>query len=269
MSILGFLVDPPGLTPHGFCLLWEPGLIWMFAIADIAISISYFSIPLVLMQVTRQRHDLVFKPMFWMFAAFILLCGTGHWIDLLTLWVPAYNLQAGVKMATAVASVLTAIALWPLLPRVMAFPSPSEMRRAHQAITKLADERWQSVEALRKMNETLEVRVAERTATLTQLVDGLRKEARDRERAEEALRQSQKMEAVGQLTGGIAHDFNNMLAGISGSLELIRRRTAQGRTNELERYIEAALTSTNRAAALTSGCWPFRGVRHLIRIRPT
>jgi CheY-like chemotaxis protein len=59
------------------------------------------------------------------------------------------------------------------------------------------------------------------------------------------------MDAIGQLTGGIAHDFNNMLAGISGSLEMISRRTAQGRTEGLERYIEAALTSTARAAALT------------------
>ncbi len=251
MSIIGFLTDPPGLTPHGFCLLWEPGLIWLFAIADIATGISYFSIPLVLAKVARRRHDLIFKPVFWMFAAFILLCGTGHWIDLLTLWVPTYTLQAVVKMATAIASVVTAVALWPLLPRILALPSPSEMRKAHDAITNLANERGQSLEALRRMNETLEIRVAERTTTLTQLVDGLRREARDRERVEEALRQSQKMEAVGQLTGGIAHDFNNMLAGISGSLELIRSRTAQGRTNELERYIEAALTSTARAAALT------------------
>ncbi len=68
---------------------------------------------------------------------------------------------------------------------------------------------------------------------------------------EEALRQSQKMEAVGQLTGGIAHDFNNLLTGIIGSLELMKLRMAKGRTDNVERYIDAATTSANRAAALT------------------
>jgi hypothetical protein len=69
--------------------------------------------------------------------------------------------------------------------------------------------------------------------------------------AEEALRQSQKMEAVGQLTGGIAHDFNNLLTGIVGSLDLMQRRLDQGRTDNISRYIDAAMTSANRAAALT------------------
>lgn len=68
---------------------------------------------------------------------------------------------------------------------------------------------------------------------------------------EDALRQSQKMEAVGQLTGGIAHDFNNLLTGIIGSLELMKIKLAQGRTDNVDRYIEAATTSANRAAALT------------------
>ncbi|MCE3257245.1 MAG: signal transduction histidine kinase [Nitrobacter vulgaris] len=69
--------------------------------------------------------------------------------------------------------------------------------------------------------------------------------------AEEALRQSQKMEAVGQLTGGIAHDFNNLLTGIVGSLDLLQTRLNQGRTDRVGRYIEAAMTSADRAAALT------------------
>ena len=68
---------------------------------------------------------------------------------------------------------------------------------------------------------------------------------------EEALRQSQKMEAVGQLTGGIAHDFNNLLTGILGSIEMMQNRIRQGRTNELERYATAASDAANRAAALT------------------
>ncbi|MBX8519796.1 PAS domain-containing protein [Pseudomonas cichorii] len=69
--------------------------------------------------------------------------------------------------------------------------------------------------------------------------------------AEEALRQSQKMEAVGQLTGGIAHDFNNLLTGITGSLELLKTRLSQGRYNEIDRYVAAARDASKRAASLT------------------
>ncbi len=78
------------------------------------------------------------------------------------------------------------------------------------------------------------------------------KAAAERLRAtEEALLQSQKMEAVGQLTGGIAHDFNNLLTGIVGSLDLMQTRLNQGRLDNVPRYIDAAMTSANRAAALT------------------
>ena len=79
----------------------------------------------------------------------------------------------------------------------------------------------------------------------------LRAEGLEREKAEEALRQAQKMEAVGQLTGGLAHDFNNLLTGISGSLDLLQKRVAQGRINDLDRYVIAAQGAAKRAAALT------------------
>ncbi|MFK3971556.1 PAS domain-containing protein [Pseudomonas sp. NPDC087358] len=115
-------------------------------------------------------------------------------------------------------------------------------------------ERDRATAALRALNDTLEQRVAERTVELMQ--------------AEEKLRQSQKMEAVGQLTGGIAHDFNNLLAGISGSLELMSARIAQGRLNEVNKYIVAAQAATRRAAALTHRLLAFSR-RQTLDPRPT
>ena len=102
--------------------------------------------------------------------------------------------------------------------------------------TDIDDRRRQAAE-LAALNETLETQVAERTRELMA--------------AEEALRQSQKMEAVGQLTGGLAHDFNNLLTGISGSLEMMAIRIQQGRYGDLERYALAAQGAAKRAASLT------------------
>lgn len=113
----------------------------------------------------------------------------------------------------------------------------SDKRVFVTAILRNINERRASEEALRQLNHTLEERVQERTRELL--------------RAEDQLRQAQKMEAVGQLTGGIAHDFNNLLAGIVGSLDLMQTRITQGRTEHIERYAKAAMSSAQRAAALT------------------
>lgn len=123
-----------------------------------------------------------------------------------------------------------------------------EGRRAVEA------ERDRAIMALRAFNDTLEQRVVERTAELMQ--------------TEEKLRQSQKMEAVGQLTGGLAHDFNNLLAGISGALELTNVRIAQGRGHEIEKYIATAQAATKRAASLTHRLLAFSR-RQTLDPRPT
>ncbi len=108
--------------------------------------------------------------------------------------------------------------------------------------------------ALRELNDTLEQRVESRTAALRL--------------AEEQLRQAQKMEAVGQLTGGLAHDFNNLLTGIGGALEMMQTRVAQGRTEQLGRYIAAAQEAAGRAAKLTHRLLAFSR-RQTLDPRPT
>ncbi|MBB4152425.1 PAS domain S-box-containing protein [Sphingomonas jinjuensis] len=115
-------------------------------------------------------------------------------------------------------------------------------------------ERDAALADLTALNDELENRVAERSAELM--------------RAEEALRQSQKMEAVGQLTGGLAHDFNNLLAGISGAMELIDMRIGQGRVGEVGKYIAAAQSATKRAASLTHRLLAFSR-RQTLAPRPT
>ncbi|MDN3273432.1 PAS domain-containing protein [Frankia sp. RB7] len=104
-----------------------------------------------------------------------------------------------------------------------------------------------------------------------QFVYDVTERLREQERlrhAEEALRQSQKMEAVGQLTGGIAHDFNNLLTGITGSLELLQTRLGQGRVKEIDRYVNAAQGAARRAAALTHRLLAFSR-RQTLDPRPT
>jgi signal transduction histidine kinase/CheY-like chemotaxis protein len=131
-----------------------------------------------------------------------------------------------------------------------------ERERAEQALGNLADDRGraiaalhQSQVALRRINETLETRVADRTATLTKVVEALHTEAQERERVEAALRQRQKMEAVGQLTAGVAHDFSNLLQAMMGSLELLQDKVGADPDND--RLLAMSIEAAKRGARLT------------------
>jgi two-component sensor histidine kinase len=116
------------LAPHGICLLWRPELIWTHAVSDVLIGAAYFSIPLAISVFRARRRDVSFGWIAWMFVAFILLCGLTHVMSVWTLWNPDYGFEAALKAVTALASLLTAAALWPLLPKAIALPSAATLQ---------------------------------------------------------------------------------------------------------------------------------------------
>jgi signal transduction histidine kinase len=228
---LSALLSSDSLSPHGMCLTWRPELIWTHVGADAVTGVAYYSIPFVLAYFAHKRPDFGFGWIIWCFVAFILACGTTHFMSVWTLWVPDYGLEALIKVITAIASVATAILLWHLLPRALQLASPEQLRRT---------------------NESLASHVKERDAALA----ALRKEVEERQLAQDMLRQAQKMEAVGQLTGGVAHDFNNLLTAVLISLDRAALQSETAQTGipdqRLKKSLQIATAAAEKAAALTN-----------------
>jgi signal transduction histidine kinase len=223
LETLGSLLERGSLSPHGICLLWRPELIWTHVIADLIIGAAYFSIPVALGVFVTRRRDVAFGWIFWAFAVFILACGTTHFFSIWTLWVPDYGAEALVKALTAIVSLATAILLWPLLPKLLALPSPEQLRRANAELIARVQERDEALEALRQANA-------------------------ERARAEEMLHQTQKMEAIGALTGGVAHDFNNLLGIVIANLDRVERVLPED--SRAKRPVQNAVSGAERAAGL-------------------
>ena len=118
------------LTPHGFCLAWQPGLIWLTAGSDLIVAIAYFSIPATFLTMLIKRQNLPYKATISLFAAFILACGTTHLFSIATLWVPVYWSSGIASAVTAVLSIITAVLLWSGIPRMLAMERDLEAAQA-------------------------------------------------------------------------------------------------------------------------------------------
>ncbi len=153
--------------PHGQCYLWNPTLIGLHAVSDTLIAFAYYSIPLSLLYFVRKRRDLPFPSIFLLFGGFIVACGTTHLLEVWTIWHPQYWLSGGVKFGTAAISLFTAVALVRAMPVALELPGP---------------------DALRLLNNQLEDRVRTRTADLTAANAQLRREAEQRLEAEAEVR---------------------------------------------------------------------------------
>jgi signal transduction histidine kinase/CheY-like chemotaxis protein len=222
--------------PHGMCYLWDPVVLWLNVISDGLTAAAYYMIPFLLFYFVRKRRDVEFKGIFLAFGIFILACGTTHLMSVVTVWTPIYRLEGIIKAITAVASVTTFVMLLPMLPALIALPSPSQMARAALLLTREIAERRATEEKVRGINEELEERVVKRTAEQSALQD--------------QLLHSQKMEAVGRLAGGVAHDFNNLLTVILGNNEILRSYVS--RDAAAVEYADEVLHAAERASALTN-----------------
>lgn len=143
-TLAHWLFNPLGLTPHGFCLLWQPWLIGSYVLSDIGIGVAYFLIALELLYFVSKRKDLVFPRLFFGFAFIVSLCGVTHWLDVLTLWVPAYGLDALVRAVTAVGSLILAYMSLRLIPRALELPSNAQIREASESLRKSEERLFQA-----------------------------------------------------------------------------------------------------------------------------
>ncbi len=116
--------------PHGYCMMWKPGLVLLHVIADAGIVIAYYSIPIALFSMVRRRKELPFPSLFVLFGAFILACGTTHLFSIITLWEAWYWAEGAIKGVTAALSLATVAVLVPKLPELIALRKPEEVEAA-------------------------------------------------------------------------------------------------------------------------------------------
>jgi PAS domain S-box-containing protein len=129
-----------GFMPHGFCFLWRPGVLWLHVISDATIGVSYYGLPVVILYFIRKREDLPFQAVFYLFGAFILLCGTTHLFSIWVLWHPNYYIEGYVKAATAFASFATLITTVFYLPRALGVPGPFQWEESNRRLKALYEE---------------------------------------------------------------------------------------------------------------------------------
>ncbi|NEU77875.1 ATP-binding protein [Nostoc sp. UIC 10630] len=142
-----------GFIPHGHCYLWQTGLVWLHIISDATIALAYYSIPFLLIYFISKRKDVPFNGVFLLFGAFIIACGTGHLMDIWTLWYPNYWIAGGLKALTAIISIYTAFALFYLMPQALILPSPAQLEVINQVLSTEIVERKRIEKELRQAEE--------------------------------------------------------------------------------------------------------------------
>lgn len=156
IDTLTTIFDRAGLMPHGVCFAWRPDLVFAHAGADLMITVAYLAIPIALYKLVRARADIQFGWVLYTFAAFILLCGLTHAVNMYVLWEPNYAFQALVKLATAIVSIATAVLVWRILPKLYALPNMSQLLQSNEQLASEAKWHATAKEQLAQRTEELQ-----------------------------------------------------------------------------------------------------------------
>src|SRR5438105_4294318 len=274
------LFSARGYTPHGASFLWDADLVWLQTAADGIIALSYFTIPFALWHFTRHRRDFGLRAVIVLFGAFMFAGGLTHVLDMMMIWHPLYWLEGWIKAGTALLSLITAIVLWPLMPKALNLPSPATLQRANTDLQTQIRERQKAEEALRQANITLELNVRERTLELSQANARLQSEVEERNRVGEALRHSELLlrqfnddleryvdERTAELTSTIqelesfsytiSHDLRAPLRAINGYAEILREEHAAAVDGEGHALLDKIASNSVRMAQLIDGLLDF------------
>lgn len=178
-----------GFIPHGHCYLWQTGLVWLHIISDATIALAYYSIPFLLIYFISKRKDVPFNGVFLLFGAFIIVCGTGHLMEIWTLWHPDYWIAGALKALTAIISIYTAFALFYLMPLALTLPSPAQLEAINCVL---------STEIVERKRIEQELRLAEKVA-------------------------QNSSQAKSEFLANMSHELRTPLNGILGYTQILQR----------------------------------------------